>query len=111
MNSKIAGLWAKGATRLYDAVLKGIESNRDVQRKDDGANKRISLVIVLTDGIDTNSQPKYEQLINYIDSQQGSLPVIITVGYGNVDEKKLTDIAAKTGGMYYKGSPSTIRQI
>lgn len=55
MNSKIAGLWAKGATRLYDAVLKGIESNRDVQRKDDGANKRISLVIVLTDGIDTNS--------------------------------------------------------
>ncbi len=111
INSHISALSAKGATRLYDAILRGIESNLQISKSISNENKRINVVVVLTDGIDTNSETKYEQLDKYIDSQQGNLPVIITVGYGNVDENKLTEIADKTGGKYYKGDPSSIKQL
>jgi len=111
INSRITGLRAKGTTRLYDAILQGIESNMQVSKSIKGENKRINVVVVLTDGIDTNSLTKYEQLVKYIDSQQGNLPVIITVGYGNVDENKLIEIADKTGGKYYQGDPNSIKQL
>lgn len=111
MNSKINELQANGSTKLYDAIMKAIEKNKEIVKNEAGRNKKINMIIVLTDGRDTDSQLKYEQLINYIDSQQGNLPVIITVGYENVDDKILTDIAEKTGGKYYKGSPGTIKQL
>lgn len=111
IDSKIDELQVKDATRLYDAIEAGIESNKRIARLEEDKNKRIHIMIVLTDGMDTDSKIKYEQLINDLDTQQGNLPVIITVGYGNVDEIKLTEIAEKTGGKYYKGTPATIRQL
>lgn len=111
INTRISALDTTGATKLYDAILRGIESNMQVSRSINDENKRINVVVVLTDGIDTNSETKYEQLVKYIDSQQGNLPVIITVGYGNVDANKLTEIADKTGGKYYQGDPDSIKQL
>lgn len=111
IESRISSLGATGATRLYDAIQRGIESNIQVSKAISDENQRINVVVVLTDGIDTDSETKYDQLIKYIDSQQGNLPVIITVGYGNVDENKLTEIADKTGGKYYQGDPDSIKQL
>ena len=109
MNVAINSLNASGPTPLYDAIYKAIDDHNKIKQAE--KENKINMIVVLTDGKDTASKTTFQKLINYIQSQEGNLPVIITIGYGDVDENVLEQIADKTGGKYYKGTPETIKAV
>ena len=110
INLILSNLNAGGQTALYDAIYKAIKEHNQIKQKE--KEKKIDMIVFLTDGKDTASSKSFDELINYIQQQEGNIPVIITIGYGTeVDENILGQIADKTGGKYYKGDPKTINDV
>lgn len=106
--SKVGGLTADGNTKLFDTIAQAYDY---LQQHDDPA--KISAVVVLTDGADTNSAMKLDDLINKIksDSEKKGMR-IFTIGYGN-DAKKdeLGKIADTTKAKFFEGKPENIRAV
>ena len=106
----LSGLIEGGGTALYDAIADAHRYQAERQRAQPG---RISAVIVLTDGEDTNSRLKLEQLLAGIRFDSENQPVrIFTIGYGEeASEKILRQIADVTQGRFYKGTPENITAV
>lgn len=106
----LAGLYAGGGTALYDAIG---AAYREHER--DGAEDadKISAIIVLTDGADTDSGMSLDQLTRLIHSDPEHTPVrIFTIGYGEgAKEDVLKQIADATQAKYYAGNTGNIRAI
>lgn len=104
----IAGLWANGGTALYDAIL---AAHEDLQKAAD--NDRISAVVVLTDGQDTNSRNTLEVLMKAIhfDSERNNVRVF-TIGYGqDANKAVLQAIADATEAKSYEGTNENIESV
>jgi VWFA-related protein len=99
-----------GQTSLYDAVAqtaRAVAGNRDVQ----GGAPRRAAVVVLTDGVDTNSRLKPEE-VSAIASEI-DVPVYVMAVMANIDDPRqfddpdaaaaggLRDLARWTGGELY----------
>jgi hypothetical protein len=83
-----------GSTRVWDAVYKGLELFPDVNNPDD-----VRLVIFLSDGFDTSSRFKPE---NIIELAKKKFVQINSVGIGRVlDATVLQNITNSTEGLYY----------
>jgi Ca-activated chloride channel family protein len=108
----ISSLDAEGGTRLYDSALFARDWLRQNLRED-----AINAVLVLTDGVDSESEINLNQLSQELQqSGFGSDERIgfFTIGYGQegeFDPAALEQIAELNGGYYSKGDPETIGRV
>ncbi len=110
MDTILSSINAEGSTALYDAIRKAIAGIDNINKQD--SSKKINMIVVLTDGRDNHSEHTFKSLIADIDKNEGKMPIIMTVGYGDdVDKDLLEEIADKTGGKYYEGNPDTILKL
>ncbi|GBO51499.1 hypothetical protein APA_463 [Pseudanabaena sp. lw0831] len=108
----VASLKAAGQTKLYDATLAGRNWLQQNLRKDS-----INAVLVLTDGADSGSTVKIDQLLGELKKsgfETEQRISVFTIGYGDEKEfnpKALQDIAQQNAGYYTKGEPETIARL
>jgi Ca-activated chloride channel family protein len=108
--STLQGVFASGGTALYEAVAEAYDYQRRLAARDPG---RISAVVVLTDGEDTDSTLKLRDLLAKIGggSESQNIPVF-TIGYGrDANRQVLEQIATATGARFYVGTPENIRSV
>jgi len=70
---------------------------------------RTRALIVLSDGKDIKSSPPLEKLFDKLDraNRSGGSILVFTILYGSdADPEALRELAKRTNGKYYKGSPS-----
>jgi Ca-activated chloride channel family protein len=107
---KIAGLWPEAGTALYDAVNVAYDAHMQSKVKD---AEKISAIVVLTDGADTDSSMSLDELLRNIrfDNERHTIRVF-TIAYGS-DAKKdvLQQIADSTQAKFYEGNQQNIRQV
>jgi len=104
----IDSLYAQGGTALYDAIASGYDHL--LQQEKSGKSDRILSVVVLTDGADTESKLKLNELMERIryDGETRAIHVF-TIAYGNDARKDiLKQIADATQANSYLGTPQNI---
>jgi Ca-activated chloride channel family protein len=102
----IDSLFAGGETSLYDSILTAYQHLKAAG----SAGKKIQAVVVLTDGEDTNSKTKLNDLLNQVGFNGESSSIrIFTIAYGrNARKDVLQQIATATKASSYEGNPQTI---
>lgn len=109
MITRVNGLIEGGGTALYDAILAAHQQiaarNSDVSR--------IRAIVVLTDGADTESRTKLNELLERIRiSNENASVRVFTIAYGkDADKSILTKIANATGAKSYVGTTTNITAI
>jgi Ca-activated chloride channel family protein len=107
---RVSGIIEEGGTRLYDGTLNAYE-----QIEQQADPQHIRAVIVLSDGMDTDSGTSLDQLLIRIGAtgeESGRSIKIFTIAFGeDADEDVLRRIAEATGGRMFKGDPQSIREI
>lgn len=103
--AQVQGLFAGGGTALYDAVG---EACTALMSKPDP--ERISAVVVLSDGADTDSKTSLNDLLARIrGSSERPAPRVFTIGYGKgAKADVLKTIAETTQGKFYVGTQRDI---
>jgi Ca-activated chloride channel family protein len=107
--SRVSGIIEGGGTMLYDATL---EAYQQLETK--GDPDHIRAVVVLTDGMDTESQTTMPELINEIGGTEegGNAIKIFTIAFGgDADTAVLQQISEVTGGKQYEGDVDNIHEI
>ncbi|NEQ74897.1 MAG: VWA domain-containing protein [Okeania sp. SIO2C9] len=108
----ISNLKAEGGTMLYDATLYARNWLQQNLR-----NQAINAILILTDGEDSGSQIKLNQLKNELQKSgfnSDQRIALFTVGYGKEGEFNpdvLEKIAELNAGYYRKGNPETISKL
>jgi Ca-activated chloride channel family protein len=111
LRQTVTGLIADGETSLFDATAQAVEQVRAI--KDDS---RINAVVVLTDGVDTNSGRSADDIVSELQSgSEGSNRIrVFTIAYGSGatgSQEILKRIAAASGGKDYTGSVADIESV
>jgi Ca-activated chloride channel family protein len=103
-------LIANGGTALYDAIDAAYAEQ--FARRDQECDK-ISAIIVLTDGADTDSHIKLAELLDRIRSDNERKTIrVFTIGYDSGAQKDvLQKIADATQAKFYEGKPENIREV
>lgn len=100
----------RSGTALYDAIAAAFDEQIAVRAQH---RDKISAIIVLTDGADTDSKLKLDQLLQHIHSDNETKTIrVFTIGYdsgGQVDVLK--KIADATQARFYEGKPENIREV
>jgi Ca-activated chloride channel homolog len=103
-------LVADGDTALYDAANSGIAAVQAL-----GDRSRINAVVLLTDGMDTASRTKLNEVLAPLKAHsenEGVTVRVFTIAYGeNANESVLDDIASASGGKPFGGDPGQIRTV
>ncbi len=108
--SAAGSLIANGGTALYDAIGAAF----DEQLAARGQNRdKISAIIVLTDGTDTDSRMKLDALLARIRSDNETKTIrVFTIGYDSgAQQDVLKKIADATQARFYEGKPENIREV
>jgi Ca-activated chloride channel homolog len=111
IQATVGNLIADGGTAVYDATIEGFRSVRT------GATpERISAVVVLTDGEDTDSTASAQDVVEAVRAQGDSSNQVrvFTIAYsagavGAADA--LEEIAKASGGQAYEGSTEDIETV
>jgi Ca-activated chloride channel homolog len=110
LRASVALLVAQGGTALYDATASGwqlIDGLRD--------DTRINAVVVLSDGADTSSSRRLDDVLAQLHARsngEGRQIRIFTIAYGSDAIGDVLDrIAAASGGESYTGDPKTIEKV
>jgi Ca-activated chloride channel family protein len=107
--NRVSGIIEGGGTTLYDATLQAYR-----QLEAEGNPDHIRAVVVLTDGMDTESNTTLPQVIQEVGGSEegGNAIKIFTIAFGNdADTGVLQQISDVTGGKQYKGDVDTIHEI
>jgi Ca-activated chloride channel family protein len=106
--STLAGVFADGGTALYDAIAEAWQRARP--RSGPG---RITAIVVLSDGEDTDSRTTLPDLLRALNSgREGGGVRVFTIGYGRGAQSKVLEaIAEATHARSYKGTPENIRTV
>jgi len=106
----VSGIFENGNTRLFEAIDSSYQSLLQ-----EGDPKHIRAMVVLTDGLDTESKITLDQVladINGNNQEGGNAIKLFTIAFGSdADKVTLQKIADASGGKQYDSSPSTIQQI
>ncbi len=107
---QISGLFPGGGTALYDAIDAAFQE--EMTHRSESRDK-ITAIIVLTDGADTDSKQSLDQLLRKIRSDNESRNIrVFTIGYGEDAVKDVLEkIANATQAKYYKGTKENIREV
>ncbi len=105
---EINSLYASGGTALYDSVSAGFNHFQANPEP-----KKITSIVVLSDGEDTKSNKKLNILIPQITSNnEGKNTRVFTIGYGKgAKMKTLKRIAESTKAKAFKGNTKDIEKI
>ena len=105
----ISGLFADGGTALYDSIDAAYKHLLDKGMKSDN----IRAVVVLTDGADTESQDKLEDLLQHIQQNSEQRPIsIFSIAYGKDARRDvLKKISESTQARMYEGTPRNIVEV
>ncbi|MEO5916842.1 MAG: substrate-binding and VWA domain-containing protein [Luteolibacter sp.] len=104
----VNSFFADGGTALYDAIL---TAHRDMKAKP--TPDKISALVVLTDGADTNSKAKLDQVLRELEAdQEGGGIRVFTIGYGkDAQAEVLEKIANTTRAKFYRGTTENIEAV
>lgn len=107
--SQIDSLFAEGDTALYDSIDSAYQQ---LASAGPGGSK-IQAVVVLTDGEDTQSRMKLEELMQRIKYNGETRAIhIFTIAYGKDARKDiLQGIADATQAKFYQGTPQNIVEV
>jgi Ca-activated chloride channel family protein len=105
----VSGLFADGGTALYDSIDAAYKHLLDKGTKSDN----IRAVVVLTDGADTESQEKLEDLLQHIQQNSEQRPIsIFSIAYGKDARRDvLKKISESTQARMYEGTPRNIVEV
>lgn len=111
LSRRVTGIIEQGGTRLYDSV---IEAYRQMEAN--GDPDRIRAIVVLTDGVDTESTANLQQVLQTLNTggegQGGNSIKLFTIAFGSdADSGVLQQIVESTGGRQYDSDPTTITKI
>lgn len=107
-NNAIGSVFASGGTALYDAINTAYETMLKDPQPD-----MASAMVVLTDGEDTDSTTRFEQLLSKvkIDNEKHNIR-IFTIGYGaDARQDVLKAISEKTQAKSYKSDTDDILKV
>jgi Ca-activated chloride channel family protein len=108
--TRVSGIVEGGNTKLYDATLLAY---KDLEAKADP--KHIRGIVVLTDGLDTDSDAALSDVMAVIGagSEEGGNAIkLFTIAYGSdADKSVLKQLAETTGGQQYDSTPENINKI
>jgi Ca-activated chloride channel family protein len=109
LTTQVDSLFAGGGTALYDAIDSAYQQ---LATAGPGESK-IQAVVVLTDGEDTESKMKLEQLMERIKFNGETRAIhIFTIAYGKDARKDiLQQIADATQAKFYQGTPQNIVEV
>ncbi len=108
--SAVGSLIPGGGTALYDAINSAF--NEQMANRSANTDK-ISAIVVLTDGADTDSATKLQTLLEHIryDGEKQTIR-IFTIGYDSgAQQDVLKKIADATQAKFYEGKPQNIREV
>lgn len=107
----VEGLFADGATSLYDATLMALDLIE--KHKKDSKEQKLYGVVVLSDGKDTSSTQKLSDLLDRMPANESADGTrIFTVAYGDeADEDLLKRVANSSNALYMKGNAGNIDKI
>lgn len=105
----ISSLFADGGTELYDSIDAAYKHLLDKGSKNDS----IRAVVVLTDGADTESNEKLEDLLQHIQQNSEQRPIsIFSIAYGGDARRDvLQKISEATQARMYEGTPQNIVEV
>jgi Ca-activated chloride channel family protein len=108
VNEQLDSLLADGGTALYDAVDAAYQYVSSRTSPD-----RISAVVVLTDGEDTDSKMQLPELLQRIRLDSEKRPIrVFTIGYGKDAQKSvLQAIADATQARFFSGTQKNIETV
>ena len=111
LRGTVDNLIADGGTAIYDATINGFE-----QIRDDASPERITAVVLLTDGEDTDSAANAEQAVQAVKAQGDSdnQVRVFTIAYSAGAEgaaEALEAIAQASGGQPYEGDTEDIETV
>jgi Ca-activated chloride channel family protein len=110
VTKRISGVIEGGGTRLYDATQ---QAYQDLEVN--GDENHIRAVVVLSDGMDTDSGISLQQLMNEIGAtgeEGGKAIKLFTIAFGgDADVEILHQLAESTGGKQYESDPDSIHEI
>lgn len=107
----VEGLFADGATSLYDATLMALDLIE--KHKKESKEQKLYGVVVLSDGKDTSSTQKLSDLLDRMPANEAADGTrIFTVAYGDeADEDLLKRVANSSNALYMKGNAGNIDKI
>jgi Ca-activated chloride channel homolog len=111
LRGTVENLIADGGTAIYDATINGFE-----QIRDDASPERITAIVLLTDGEDTDSAASAEQAVQAVKAQGDSdnQVRVFTIAYSAGAEgaaEALEAIAQASGGQPYEGDTEDIETV
>ena len=107
IEKKINSLFASGGTALYDAITDAYQ----YLQKNPQTNK-IAAIVVLSDGQDTSSQLKLDELLKQVQLTEANAILIFPIGYGDdADKTVLKSIANETKTRFYQGTIQDIEKV
>lgn len=102
----IQDLDTRSGTALYDSIAAGADAIAAST-----SPQKTNLMIVLTDGLDTNSRA-FSFGPRLIAQASGNNTSVYTIAYGDdADTKVLSDLATQSNGSFYQGGAADIAQI
>jgi Ca-activated chloride channel family protein len=106
---QVDSLFASGGTALYDAIDSAYQHLAAVPNPD----AKIQAVVVLTDGEDTESKMKLNELMERIKYNGENRAIhVFTIAYGREARKDiLQQIADATQAKFYAGTPQNIVEV
>jgi Ca-activated chloride channel family protein len=109
LEQQISTLFAGGGTALYDSIDSAYQHLASVQNPE----SKIQAVVVLTDGEDTQSQLKLEELMERIRYNGETRAIhVFTIAYGRDARKDILQrIADSTQAKFYEGTPQNIVDV
>ena len=109
LEQQIASLFAGGGTALYDSIDAAYQHLASVQNSE----SKIQAVVVLTDGEDTQSKLKLNELMERIQYNGETRAIhVFTIAYGRDARKDILQrIAESTQAKFYEGTPQNIVDV
>jgi len=106
---QVDSLFAEGGTALYDSI----DSAYQHLAATGGGGSKIEAVVVLTDGADTESKMKFDDLMERIKYNGENRAIhVFTIAYGHDARKDvLQRIADATQAKFYEGTPQNIVDV
>jgi Ca-activated chloride channel family protein len=106
---QIESLFAGGGTALYDSIDAAYQHIAAVPNPD----AKIQSVVVLTDGEDTESKEKLNELMEHVRYNGETRAIhVFTIAYGRDARKDiLKQIADATQANFYEGTPQNIQEV
>jgi Ca-activated chloride channel family protein len=107
---QISSLFPGGGTALYDAIDAAFQRQMADRQS---ARDQITAIIVLSDGMDSDSKMKLGTLLERIKSDDENRNIrVFTIGYGkDAEASVLEQIANATQARYYRGTKENIREV